>query len=102
MRILTMTAASVLAGVVTAFCGPIAFLGIAIPHLARALLGTSDHRLLIPAVILLGGVVAIFAELAAQLPGRNTVLPLNAVTSLIGAPVVITVLMRSRGGAFVS
>ena len=100
MRVLTMMGSSLLGGVITAYCGPIAFLGVAIPHLARVLLGTSDHRLLIPAVILLGGVLAIFAELVAQLPGLNAVLPLNAVTSLIGAPVVIIVLMRSRRGAF--
>ncbi len=102
MRLLTMLGASALGGVVTAYCGPVAFLGVATPHLARALLGSSDHRLLIPAVILLGGVVALFAELVAQLPGQTAALPLNAVTSLIGAPVVIAVLMRSRRGAFAS
>ncbi len=102
MRIFAMVVASVLAGVVTAYCGPIAFLGVAVPHLARVLLGTSDHRLLIPAVVLLGASVAVFAELVAQLPGFNSVLPLNAVTSLIGAPVVIVVLMRSRRGVFTS
>ncbi len=101
-RILIMVVASVLAGVVTAYCGPVAFLGVAVPHLSRALLGTSDHRVLIPAVVLLGGAVAIMSELLAQLPGFSAVLPLNAVTSLIGAPVVILVLMRSRRGAFTS
>ena len=98
MRIVTIGAAALLAGVVTAFAGPIAFLGIAIPHLTRGLLGSSDHRLLLPGVILTGGCVALAAEVVAQLPGLDSVLPLNAVTALIGAPVVIAVLLRSRGG----
>ena len=102
MRIVTAALASVLGGVVTAFCGPIAFLGIAVPHMCRGLLGTSDHRALVPATILLGGVVALGAQvvslLPAFLPGNSGVFPLNAVTSLIGAPVVVFVLMRSRRG----
>jgi len=100
MRIATMAGASLLAGIVTAFCGPIAFLGVAIPHIARALLGTSDHRTLVPAVILLGGVLALAAQIVALLPGSAGTLPLNAVTSLIGAPVVVFVILRSRRGAF--
>jgi len=100
MRIATMAGASVLAGVVTAFCGPIAFLGVAVPHLARGLTGTSDHRILVPAVILLGGVLALAAQVVALLPGSAGTLPLNAVTSLIGAPVVIAVILRARKGAF--
>lgn len=98
-RLLTMLGASVLAAVVTAFCGPIVFLGIAVPHLCRGLLGTSDHRLLVPAVVLLGSTVALAAQIVALLPGAAGVLPLNAVTSLIGAPVVVTVLLRGRRGA---
>jgi len=104
MRLLTMASASVLGGVVTAFCGPIAFLGIAIPHMCRGLLGTSDHRSLVPATILMGGIVALTAQivslLPSLLPGHSGVFPLNAVTSLIGAPVVVIVLMRNRRGAF--
>lgn len=88
--------ASALAGVVTAFAGPIAFVGIAVPHVARQLLTTSDHRVLFPAVVLLGGVVALGADLAAQLPGSGRIVPLNAVTSLVGAPVVVAVLLRRR------
>jgi iron complex transport system permease protein len=99
-RIWTMLGASVLGAVVTAFCGPIAFLGIAVPHLCRGLLGTSDHRVLVPAVILMGGTVALAAQIVSLLPGASGVLPLNAVTSLIGAPVVVAVLLRSRRGAF--
>jgi iron complex transport system permease protein len=99
-RHLTMLGASVLGAVVTAFCGPIAFVGIAVPHLCRGLLGTADHRVLVPAVVLLGGAVALVAQVVALLPGGSGVLPLNAVTSLIGAPVVVVVLLRGRKGAF--
>jgi len=95
-RTAILAAASILAGAVTAFCGPIAFLGVAIPHLARSVLGTSDHRVLVPAVALLGGSIALIAELIAQTPGTDTVLPLNAITSLLGAPVIVLVLVRMR------
>jgi iron complex transport system permease protein len=100
MRLVTMIAASLLGGVVTAFCGPIFFLGVAIPHLCRVLLGTSDHRALIPAVVLMGGVVALTAQIVSLLPGERGILPLNAVTSLIGAPVVVAMLLRSNRGVF--
>ena len=99
-RLLTMFGASVLGAVVTAFCGPIAFLGIAVPHLCRGLLGTSNHRVLVPAVVLMGGAVALAAQVASLAPGSAAILPLNAVTSMIGAPVVVAVLLRSRRGAF--
>lgn len=95
-RVVTIVSASVLAGTVTAFCGPIAFVGVAVPHMARALLATSDHRLLVPGTILLGAAIALVAGLVAQLPGQDASLPLNAVTSLIGAPVVVVVLLRMR------
>ena len=95
-RLITIGTSALLAGVATAFCGPIGFLGIAIPHLARAALGTSDHRLLIPATMLLGGSIALTADIIAQLPGSEFVLPLNAVTALIGAPIVIWVVLRAR------
>lgn len=100
-RLLVLAAASVMAGVVTAFCGPIAFLGIAVPHIARALTGTSDHRVLVPAVVLTGAALALFAQIVALLVGQDGMLPLNAVTSIIGAPIVIAVVLRSRRGAFV-
>jgi cobalamin transport system permease protein len=100
IRLVTMFGASLLGAVVTAFCGPISFLGIATPHVCRGLLGTSDHRALVPAVVLLGAAVALLAQMASLLPGAAGVLPLNAVTSLIGAPIVVVVLLRSRGGAF--
>ncbi len=95
-RLMIIVSTALLAGTVTAFCGPIGFLGLAVPHLCRALLGTSDHRLLIPATVLMGGVLALLADMISQMPGNQIVLPLNAVTSLIGAPVVIWVILRRR------
>lgn len=95
-RILIVSATALLAGIVTAFCGPIGFIGIAVPHLTRSLLNTSDHRLLVPGTILVGAIVALTAGLIAEVPGNNLILPLNAVTALIGAPVVIAVILRQR------
>jgi iron complex transport system permease protein len=100
-RFLTMLGASVLGAMVTAFCGPISFLGIAVPHLCRGLLGSSDHRVLVPAVVLMGAAAALVAQIVSLMPGSGVVLPLNAVTSLLGAPVVVAVLLRSQRGAFV-
>ncbi|MEV4748887.1 iron ABC transporter permease [Streptosporangium sp. NPDC049248] len=96
VRTLTLLTSSVLAGAVTAYCGPIAFLGLAVPHVARLLLGTADHRVLMPAAVLLGAAVALACCVATQAPGSGVVLPLNAVTTIVGAPVVIAVLLRSR------
>ncbi len=88
--------AALLAGAVTAFCGPIGFLGIAVPHVCRVLIGTSDHRILLPACTLLGGALALIADMIAQMPGQSAVLPLNAITALFGAPVVFWVILRRR------
>ncbi|MDF2732269.1 MAG: transport system permease protein [Desertimonas sp.] len=93
-RLLILLVTSMLAGVVTAFVGPIAFVGLAAPHLARPLVATSDHRILLPAAALIGAVMTLIAEVVAQLPGQRGVLPLNAVTALLGVPVVIWVLTR--------
>ncbi|NJM68803.1 MAG: iron ABC transporter permease [Scytonema sp. RU_4_4] len=93
-RFSILTSASVLAGAITAFCGPIAFLGVAIPHLCRNLFNTSDHRILIPAVIIMGAILALIADLLTQVPGSQIILPLNAVTALIGTPVVTWVIVR--------
>ncbi len=95
-RYLILASTALLAGAVTAFCGPIAFLGVAVPHLVRGLLGSADHRLLIPASVLAGASVALASDLVAQLPGSRAVLPLNAVTALIGAPVIAGVILRRR------
>ncbi|MCT2139744.1 FecCD family ABC transporter permease [Dietzia cinnamea] len=98
-RFLTLVSASVAAGVTTAFCGPIAFIGLAVPHLARVAFGTSDHRVLLPGVVLLGASVAVVCGIVSQVPGSDAILPVNAVTAAVGAPVVITVLLRSRRGS---
>lgn len=94
LRPLLIVLAAVLAATVTAFCGPVAFLGIAVPHLARNLLKTGDHMLLIPGCVLLGAIVALVADIFTNLPGSGMVLPLNSVTSLIGAPIVIWIISR--------
>ncbi len=96
LRVVVVIGASLLAGGVTAFCGPIAFIGVASPHLARGLLRSSDHRVLLPATLLVGAAVALAAGLVAQLPGQDATLPLNSVTALVGAPVVVAVLLRLR------
>lgn len=85
-----------LTAIVTAYCGPIAFLGLAIPHLTRFIFRTSDHRILLPSTILIGMVVSMLCNLIARLPGFEGNLPINAVTALIGAPVVIWVILRKR------
>ncbi len=97
-RFAIILSTALLVSAVTAFCGPIAFLGIAVPHLARGLLGSSDHRLLLPGACLTGACVALCASLIAELPGNNLVLPLNVVTALLGAPVVILVVLRQMRG----
>ncbi|MBP8824301.1 MAG: iron ABC transporter permease [Flavobacteriales bacterium] len=93
MRRRAIWTTGVLAATITACCGPIAFLGLAVPHVARALLRTADHRLLMPGTILLGSVLALVCDLVVRAPWPGAGLPLNAVTSLLGAPVVIWVLL---------
>ena len=78
-----------LTAITTAFCGPVAFIGLAVPHIARLLLTTDNHRVLLPATILCGAVVALVCNLVCYLPGESGVIPLNAVTPLMGAPVII-------------
>jgi iron complex transport system permease protein len=93
-RFSIISSASILAGGITAFCGPIAFLGVAIPHLCRSLFMSSDHRILIPGVMIMGGILALVADLFSQLAVSQMVLPLNAITALIGTPVVTWVILR--------
>jgi iron complex transport system permease protein len=95
-RVVIFACTSIMAGSVTAFCGPIGFIGIAVPHIARILFKTSDHKILIPGTILTGGAVMLASDIISQLPGSDSVLPVNAVTSLIGIPVVIWVILRNR------
>jgi len=96
LRFLVLLSSSILAGIVTAFCGPIAFLGVAVPHLCRGILKTADLRRLLPAVILVGAGLALTADLLSQLLVRSSVLPLNSVTALIGTPILIWVIIRNQ------
>lgn len=88
----------ILAAIVTAYCGPIMFLGLAVPHLCRALFRTSDHRILLPACVLAGAALALLCNLVARMPGYEGVLPVNSVTALIGAPIVAMVLFGKHKG----
>jgi iron complex transport system permease protein len=95
-RIIIFASTSILAGSVTAFCGPVGFIGIAVPHITRIIFRTSDHRILLPGTILTGGILMLLSDIISQLPGSESVLPINSVTSLIGIPVVIWVIFRNR------
>jgi len=97
-RFQVILSASVLAGSVTAFCGPIGFVGLAVPYLARAIYRTADHRVLLPASAWLGAMVLLVCDLLCQIPGQGQVLPINIVTSLIGAPTVIWLVVARRRG----
>ena len=93
-RMLVIVSSGVLVAIVTAYCGPIMFIGLAVPHLARAIFRTSDHRVLMPATALCGAVLALFCNLIARMPGFEGALPVNSVTALVGAPVIAYVLFR--------
>jgi len=94
LRLLVLLSSSLLAGIVTAFCGPIAFLGVAVPHLCRGMLRTADLRWLLPGVVIVGAGLALVADLLSQILVRSSVLPLNSVTALIGTPILIWVILR--------
>lgn len=95
-RLLTISSAGIIIAVVTAYCGPIGFLGMAVPHLARVVFHTSDHRILLPATSLIGSALALFCNIVASLPGFEGALPVNSVTALVGAPIIIMVLFRRK------
>lgn len=95
-RVKIIIVTSVLAGAITGFCGPIGFVGIAVPHLTRSFLNTSDHRVLIPSTVLVGAILMLICDIIAQVPGTSTVLPVNAITALIGSPIVIWIIVRRR------
>lgn len=95
-RVCIILSSGCLVAIVTAFCGPISFLGLAVPHLARGLFRTADHRVIMPASLLTGALLALVCNLLARLPGAEGALPVNSVTSLIGAPVVIWVIFSNR------
>ena len=95
-RNLLLIVTGLLTAIVTAFCGPVAFIGLAVPHIARLMLHTDNHRSLLPATILMGAVVALVCNLLCVLPGESGVIPLNAITPLIGAPVIIYIIAKGR------
>ncbi|NJD21054.1 MAG: iron ABC transporter permease [Melioribacter sp.] len=96
IRLLIVIAVGILGGVITAFCGPIAFIGIAVPHITRKTLGEFDHKILIPAVCLVGSILALLCDIISQLIWHEQTIPINVVTSLVGAPVVIWIIIQQR------
>lgn len=95
-RMLVILSSGVLVAIVTAYCGPIMFIGLAVPHLARALFRSSDHRVLMPATALCGALLALLCNFIARMPGFEGALPVNSVTALVGAPIIASVLFRRR------
>ena len=98
-RMLVIVSSGVLVAIVTAYCGPIMFVGLAVPHLARAIFRTSDHRILMPTTALCGAVLALLCNFIARMPGFEGALPVNSVTALVGAPVIASELFRRRQSA---
>lgn len=99
-KYMIIVATGILAGGITAFAGPIAFVGLAVPHLTRQIFNTTDHSILLPAVLVYGAILMLLCDAVAQLPGSVNVLPINAITSILGAPVVIWLLVRKRKMVF--
>lgn len=95
-RFLILTGTSILAGSITAFCGPIGFIGIAVPHITRLIFRSADHRILMPGMLLTGSSIMLLSDIVSQLPGSDNVLPVNSVTAMVGIPVVIWVVLRNR------
>jgi iron complex transport system permease protein len=95
-RFWIVASTGILAGSVTAFCGPIAFVGLAVPHLVRLIVPSTNHKILLPCVIMGGASLLLFCDIVSQLPGSAQILPLNAVTSMIGAPLVIWMVIRNK------
>ena len=95
-RNLLLIATGILTAVTTAFCGPVSFIGLAVPHIARLLLGTSNHNSLMPVTLLTGSAVALLCSLVCILPGESGIIPLNAVTPVLGAPVILYVIVNQR------
>ena len=93
-RLLVISSSGILVAIVTAYCGPIMFIGLAVPHLCRALFQTSDHRILMPASMLTGACLALVCNLVARMPGFEGALPVNSVTALVGAPIIASVIFR--------
>lgn len=96
MRVVIIIITAIITGVVTAFTGPIAFVGVVVPHFARSLFGTVNHKTIIPATILLGGVLLIGCDIISQIPLANRILPINAVTALFGAPMIVWIVLKRK------
>ncbi len=95
-RVLVFISTCLLAGTVTAFCGPIAFLGVTVPHISRMIFRTANHNILIYACMLVGGILMLLSDIVSQLPGTHSTLPINSVTALIGIPVIIWIIVRNQ------
>lgn len=95
-KVLVVLCTSILAGSITAFCGPIGFVGLAVPHIARSLFNSADHRILTPACALMGAIICCLCNIVSSTPGTDYVLPINAITSLLGAPIVIWIILKQR------
>jgi iron complex transport system permease protein len=95
-RIFIFFSTSLLAGTVTAFCGPIGFIGIAVPHIARIVFKTANHKVLLPGTMLIGGIVLLLSDIISQLPGYEKTLPINSITALVGIPIVIWIIIRNQ------
>ncbi len=96
VRLLIIFIAGIITGTITAFAGPIAFIGLAVPHIARLLLNTSNHKILVPGVVIIGAALMLVCALLSEFPGENMILPINSVTALFGAPVVIWLILNNR------
>ena len=96
LRLFAILATALLAGTSTAFTGPIAFIGITMPHIARGLFRTPNHQVILPASMLCGAITLLLCDLISQLPGTQTTLPINAVTALFGAPIIVWIISRNK------
>lgn len=97
LRLLVIFATALLAGTSTAFTGPIAFIGITMPHIARGIMGTSNHRVILPTSILCGASTMLICDIISQLPGTQGTLPINAITALFGAPIIVWIIIKNKG-----
>lgn len=95
-RILIITISAVITGTVTAFTGPIAFVGVVIPHFARAIFGTVNHKTILPATILIGGILMLICDIVSQIPIANRTLPINAVSAMFGAPMIVWIVLKRK------
>lgn len=101
VKTILIIATGIVAGAITAYCGPIAFLGLSVPHIAKLTMRTSNHKVLIPATLIMGAIFLLLCDIIAQLPSSDTVLPVNVITSLLGAPIVILIILRQKRNAHV-